>query len=289
MNRPATETEINVAIELRQAGIVPIKGAKAWEIYYVEGSPVDCDVIYNGQHNEHVVLNMRLEDTVNRLRNELETALRARGTLGEEINPDDYTHTVIDTWYCKALTQTGFVIEVPGETEAVAIGLALLVTLEQALFMPKAPAGKRLLFKGELAASAIPELSIAQPEDAAESLPDAEEGIHTEGYKADQGKPPLEALPWDALEQVAKVLAFGQNKYPDHPDGCPNWYLGMAWSRLAASCFRHVTAWLRGEDCDDESGLPHLAHAITCLLFLLTYTIQGRGTDDRWQNKPRPE
>lgn len=32
---------------------------------------------------------------------------------------------------------------------------------------------------------------------------------------------------------------------------------------------RHTLAWHQGEIRDPESGLHHLAHAITCLLFLV--------------------
>jgi hypothetical protein len=32
---------------------------------------------------------------------------------------------------------------------------------------------------------------------------------------------------------------------------------------------RHLWAWWEGEARDPESGLPHLAHAVACLLFVL--------------------
>ena len=59
----------------------------------------------------------------------------------------------------------------------------------------------------------------------------------------------------------------------------------MAWSRLYAAVFRHMTAWFMGEDLDKESGISHLAHAACSIVFLLTYVKRthhsGHGTDDR--------
>ena len=38
--------------------------------------------------------------------------------------------------------------------------------------------------------------------------------------------------------------------------------------RYFDAALRHLTAWQTGEQVDAESGLPHLAHAICCLLFM---------------------
>ena len=35
------------------------------------------------------------------------------------------------------------------------------------------------------------------------------------------------------------------------------------------ACLRHINLHRRGEEVDPESGLPHLAHAVACLMFLL--------------------
>ena len=63
--------------------------------------------------------------------------------------------------------------------------------------------------------------------------------------------------------------------------GARNWEKGMDWSRLYAAALRHLTAWWRGNDIDHESGLPHLAHALCCINFLLAYELRGMGRDDR--------
>lgn len=97
----------------------------------------------------------------------------------------------------------------------------------------------------------------------------------TEAVKHDGEKPRMDLLPWEALEEVAKVLTFGAKKYADH-----NWRKGFAWSRLAAGALRHVSAYCRGERRDPETGLSHVAHAICMLLFLLSHEIGKLGTDD---------
>jgi hypothetical protein len=99
----------------------------------------------------------------------------------------------------------------------------------------------------------------------------------SEGLKYDTGKIPLELLPPEALTEIAKVLAFGAEKYGRH-----NWRKGMAWSRLMGAILRHLFAWKLGEDKDQESGLSHLAHVGCDILFLLTYELNGIGSDDRY-------
>lgn len=94
--------------------------------------------------------------------------------------------------------------------------------------------------------------------------------------KFDSGKTPWELLPMDALEEVAKVLQFGAEKYEAW-----NWTKGMAYSRLVGATCRHLLReWWCGRRVDEETGLSHIAHAICCLLFLLAYELRGIGTDD---------
>lgn len=103
------------------------------------------------------------------------------------------------------------------------------------------------------------------------SLPPAAEGV-----KHDGGKPRLDLLPFDALEEVGKVLDYGAKKYAPH-----NWAKGMAWGRMLAACLRHLAAWARGVEVDPESGLHHLSHAACCALMLLALVLRKAGTDDR--------
>lgn len=99
----------------------------------------------------------------------------------------------------------------------------------------------------------------------------------TKAQKLDDGKPPMELLDTGALEQIARVLAFGAGKYATH-----NWRKGMEWSRLVGATLRHILAWNDGEDVDPESGLSHLAHAACDLMFLLNYERTGVGVDNRY-------
>ena len=107
------------------------------------------------------------------------------------------------------------------------------------------------------------------------------EGIHvSSGFggatKHDREKIPLELLPVESLEEIAKVLAFGQAKYDSW-----NWSKGFQWSRLFGACLRHLFAYMRGENKDPESGLSHLAHAGCCILFLIYHEKYFKDKDDR--------
>ena len=100
------------------------------------------------------------------------------------------------------------------------------------------------------------------------------------GIKHDAEKNRLDLLPCDALEEIAKVLTFGATKYGDY-----NWALGMKWSRPYGALLRHMFAWFKGEENDQETNLSHLAHAGCCILFLLSYGLRKVGMDDRPKNE----
>lgn len=86
-----------------------------------------------------------------------------------------------------------------------------------------------------------------------------------QGTKHDADKPRYDLVPWVAVSVVVKVLTFGAKKY-----GAENWRGVENWRRrYFAAALRHVFNWWGGERCDPETGLPHLAHAVCCLLFIL--------------------
>jgi hypothetical protein len=88
------------------------------------------------------------------------------------------------------------------------------------------------------------------------------------GVKHDADKIRYSLLPPGVLKCVVETLEHGARKYtPDNwkkvlegPDGETRYY---------DAAMRHIEAWRCGEALDTESGKPHLAHAVSCLLFLL--------------------
>jgi hypothetical protein len=104
----------------------------------------------------------------------------------------------------------------------------------------------------------------------------SQEGKAAEAIKHDFDKLPVELLDPLWLEAVAEVLGFGARKYAAH-----NWRKGFKHTRLLGAALRHLLAWQRGQDLDPESGLPHLAHASCCLMFLTNLTQTRPDLDDR--------
>jgi len=94
------------------------------------------------------------------------------------------------------------------------------------------------------------------------------------GRKNDEGKLRMDLLPFESLEKVAEVLTYGAEKYADN-----NWkFVPDAVQRYEAALLRHLSAYKKGEQRDQESGLSHLAHLATNALFLLWFN--GRETAD---------
>lgn len=82
--------------------------------------------------------------------------------------------------------------------------------------------------------------------------------------KADQGKLQPTLVPVSLIEAVARVRMFGTAKYGS-PD---NWKL-VEPQRYREALYRHWLAYLKGEQCDKESGLPHIFHLATNAAFLI--------------------
>jgi hypothetical protein len=79
-----------------------------------------------------------------------------------------------------------------------------------------------------------------------------------------------------ALQRVGEVAGFGADKYERF-----NFLRGYAWGLSYDALQRHLMQFWGGQDNDEESGLPHLAHAAWHCLALLAFVERGRGTDDR--------
>jgi len=89
-----------------------------------------------------------------------------------------------------------------------------------------------------------------------------------EGTKHDQGKQRYDLIPPLAESLVVDVLTFGASKYAPN-----NWRaVSDPEQRYMAAAMRHMAAHRKGELLDAESGLPHLAHAACCLMFMLELT-----------------
>jgi hypothetical protein len=93
------------------------------------------------------------------------------------------------------------------------------------------------------------------------------------GRKDDGGKPRWALLmPWDALEEVMKVLEYGAKKYSPN-----NWrHVPEGRRRYTEGLMRHAIAYARGQKTDPESGHSHLAHLICGALYLLTWDLEGK-------------
>ena len=99
-----------------------------------------------------------------------------------------------------------------------------------------------------------------------------------DALRYNQGKPRFDLIPSDPLEDIARVLTMGADKYEKD-----NWRKGMPWSQCTASLMRHMNAFNRGEDLDTESGLPHMAHVAVNAMFILEFMRTHREKDDRWK------
>lgn len=89
----------------------------------------------------------------------------------------------------------------------------------------------------------------------------------TDGIKFDSEKLRMDLLPFDCLEEIAKVLTYGARKYKPN-----NWqFVDNAVERYEAALIRHLSAYKRGEINDPESGLSHLSHLACNAIFLIYF------------------
>lgn len=90
-------------------------------------------------------------------------------------------------------------------------------------------------------------------------------------------KIPMHLWPETATMLGAMALLDGMLKY-----GRSNWRdAGVRASIYFDACRRHLGAWFEGEERDQDSGLPHLAHALACLAILVDARAAGKLVDDR--------
>src|SRR5690242_14166138 len=91
------------------------------------------------------------------------------------------------------------------------------------------------------------------------------------------GKAPLDLLEPVANEEISRALAFGASKY-----GTRNYVESPIAARVyIAAIMRHCAAWLRGEDCAQDSGVHHLGHVGANVHVALAAIEAGTFIDDR--------
>ena len=82
--------------------------------------------------------------------------------------------------------------------------------------------------------------------------------------KADKGKLELSLVNPKLVKAVAEVRMYGTNKYGNSE----NWRK-VEPKRYVDALYRHLLAYIEGNEIDEESGLSHLAHMACNLSFLL--------------------
>lgn len=87
--------------------------------------------------------------------------------------------------------------------------------------------------------------------------------------KFDGDKLRYDLVPPSATEALARVLTFGARKYKPN-----NWRNVPEPDRYIAAMKRHIALYRSGEKFDEDSGLHHLAHAMTNMAFLLDLDYQ---------------
>jgi hypothetical protein len=84
---------------------------------------------------------------------------------------------------------------------------------------------------------------------------------------------------WPETASILGSLAFleGAVKY-----GRSNYRaIGVRSSIYYDACRRHLMKWFEGEEIDEDSGLPHLSHALACIAILVDAQAAGKLNDDR--------
>jgi hypothetical protein len=103
------------------------------------------------------------------------------------------------------------------------------------------------------------------------------------GAKFDGEKVRWDLVPFDALEEVAKVYTIGARKYADR-----NWEKGINYSRVFGALLRHTNALYRGEEYDPENGQHHASAIAWNGMCLLAYHLRGMDNGP-YDDRPRAQ
>lgn len=83
---------------------------------------------------------------------------------------------------------------------------------------------------------------------------------------------PTTATAYGCLGMLDGALKYGRSNYRA---------VGVRASIYVDAAKRHLDAWFEGEDDDPDSGLPHLAHALSCMAILVEASVKQNLNDDR--------
>lgn len=98
-------------------------------------------------------------------------------------------------------------------------------------------------------------------------------------------KPRLSLVPPAGLVYAALAMANGADKY-----GPYNWREKKVQTMIyLEAAMRHILSYQDGEECARDSGVPHLGHALACLLIIIDATETGNLLDNRPKAGPMAE
>lgn len=75
-----------------------------------------------------------------------------------------------------------------------------------------------------------------------------------------------------ALACMDGALKYGRSNYRA---------IGVKSTIYVDAAKRHLNAWLEGEECAPDSGVPHLGHALACIAIIIDAEAAGKLNDDR--------
>lgn len=97
------------------------------------------------------------------------------------------------------------------------------------------------------------------------------------GSRDNKRKAEWALVDFDSLVPMVDVLTYGKAKY-----GPYNWKKGLPTTEICESLIRHLQAYLRGEDDDIESLLPHTGHILANAMFLSYMHMYRKDLDSRF-------
>lgn len=80
--------------------------------------------------------------------------------------------------------------------------------------------------------------------------------------KNDTNKTRWDLVPFEQLEEIAKVITYGAEKY------APGDWKNTDKRKYFAAAMRHLVEYKKGKKMD-ESGMSHLSHAACSIIFLM--------------------